>query len=86
MVNKLNNPRLSPNRSVILHLYSLGYRCAAEIARRTKLPVPTIKYNVVKIRHQDNVKHRGGNGRHARFQRKSIFQLVRRSEEIKKLL
>ena len=62
MVNKLNDPRLSTNRSVILHFYSLGYRCAAEIARRTKVPVRTVRYNVVKIRHQGNVEHRGGNG------------------------
>ena len=63
MVNKLNDPPLSTNRSVILHFYSPGYRCAAEIARRTKVPVRTIRYNVMKTRHKGNVEHRGGNGR-----------------------
>ena len=63
MVNKLSDPRLSRNRSVILHFYSLGYRYAAEIASRTKVPVRTVRYNVVKIGHQGNVKHRSGNGR-----------------------
>ena len=51
MVNKLDDPRLSTNRSVVLHFYSLIYRCAAEISRRTKIPVRTVRYNVVKIRH-----------------------------------
>ena len=63
MVNKLNDPPLSTNRSVILRFYSPGYRCAAEIARRTKVSVRTVRYNVVKIRHQGNVEYRGGNGR-----------------------
>ena len=86
MVNKLNDPPLSTSRSVILHFYSPGYRCAAEIARRTKVPVRTIRYNVVKTRHQDNVKHTVIMDDHAKFQRTSIFQLVSGSEEIKKLL
>ena len=30
---------------------------------RTKVPVRTVRYNAVKIRHQGNVKHRDGNGR-----------------------
>ena len=40
-----------------------GYRCAAEIASRTRVPVRTVRYNVVKSGHQGNMKHRGGNGR-----------------------
>ena len=35
----------------------------AEIARRTKIPMPTVRYNMVKIRQQGNVEHRGGKGR-----------------------
>ena len=61
MVNTLNNPHLSTNPSIILHFYSLDYRCAAEIACRTKIPVRTVRYNMVKIRQQGSVEHRGGN-------------------------
>ena len=62
-MNKLNDPRLSTNRSVILHFYSPDYHCAAEIAHHTKIPVRTVRYNTVKIRQQCNVEHRGGNER-----------------------
>ena len=85
MVNKLNNPPLSTNRSVILHFYSLGYRCAAEIALRTKVPVRTVRHKVLKIRHQGNVKHRGGNGRPRKIPGNinlSIGQWIRRNKEI----
>ena len=85
MVNKLNYPRLSTNRSVILYFYSLGYRCATEIARRSKVPVRTVKYNVMKIRHQGNVEQRGGNGRPRKIPANinlSIAQWIRRNKEI----
>ena len=84
MVNKLNDPHLSTNRSVILRFYSLGYRCAAEIVRRTKVPARTVRYNVVKIRHLGNVKHRGGNGRPRKIPANinlSIGQWIRRNKE-----
>ena len=85
MVSKLNDPRLSTNRSVILDFHSLGYRCAAEIARRTKVPVRTVRYNVVKIRHQGYIEHRGGNGRPCKIPANinlSIGQWIRRNKEI----
>ena len=85
MVNKLNDPRRSTNRSVILYFYSLGYRCAAEIARRTKIPVRTVRYNVVKTQRQGNVAHRGGNGRPRKIPANinlSIGQWIRRYIEI----
>ena len=84
-MNKLNDPPLSTNRSVILHFYSQGYRCAAEIARRTKVPVRTIRYNVMKTRHKGNVEHRGGNGRPRKIPANinlSIGQWIRRYKEI----
>ena len=64
--------------------YSPGYRCAAEIARRTKVPVRTVRYNVVKIRHQGNVKHRGGKGRPRKVPANinlSISQWILRNKE-----
>ena len=85
MVNKLNDPRLSTNRSVILHFYGLGYCCAAEIACRTKVPVRTVRYNVAKIRHQGNVKHCGGIERPLKILANinlSIGQWIQRNKEI----
>ena len=83
MVNKLNDLPLSTNRSVILHFYSTGYRCVAEIARCTKVPVRTVRYNVVKIRHQGDVEHRGGNRRPPKILANinpSIGQWIRRNK------
>ena len=91
MVNKLNYPPLSRNRSVILHFYSPGYRCVAEIARPAKVPVRTVRYNVVKIRHQGNVEHRDGDGRPRKILANSNLSIglwIRRNKEItvKKIL
>ena len=85
MVNKLNDPPLSTNRSVILHFYSPGYRCVAEIAGPAKVRVRTVRYNVVKIRHQGNVEHCGGTGRPRKILANislSIGQWIRRNKEI----
>ena len=63
----------------------MGYRCAAEIARRAKIPIRTVRYNVVKIRHQGNVKYCGGNGRPWKIPvniNLSIGQWTRRYKEI----
>ncbi|CAF3374009.1 unnamed protein product [Rotaria socialis] len=60
---KVHNTHLSTHRSVILHYYNLGHRCAAEIARQTKIPVLTVRYNLVKIKKEGGVEHRRGNGR-----------------------
>ena len=50
------------NRSLILHYWRKGYRCAADIALLTKIPVPTLYYNKAKIRERGSVEHWGGNG------------------------
>ena len=63
MQSKVNNDRLSTRRSVILHYYNLGYRCAAEIARQIKIPVCTVRYNLATIKKEGGVEHRCGNGR-----------------------
>ena len=47
MTPKVKHNHLSTHRSVILHYYNLGHRCAAEISRQTKIPVRTIRYNSV---------------------------------------
>ena len=84
MLNKLNNTRLSMNRSAILRFYSLSYHCAAEIVCRTKILVRTVIYNMVKIRQQDNMEHRGGNGRPCKIPVNidlSVSQWIRRNKE-----
>jgi hypothetical protein len=33
------------DRSVVLHFWNQGYRCAAEIVRMTNIPVRTVQYS-----------------------------------------
>ena len=49
MTLKVKHNHVSTHRSVILHYYNLDHRCAAETARQTKTPVPSIRYNLTKI-------------------------------------
>jgi transposase len=82
---KANNNGLSIHRSVILHYYNLGHRCAAEIARQTKIPVRTIRYNLAKIKDDGGVEHRRGNGRPRKIKledNRAIGQWIRRNNEI----
>ena len=55
-----NSNHWSTSRSTILHFWQQGYRNAAEIARITKIPERTIRYNIAKIRDEGSVEHRGG--------------------------
>ena len=85
MQSKVNNNRLSTRRSVILHYYNLGHRCAAEIARQTKIPVRTVRYNLAKIKKEGGVEHRCGNGRPRKItaeDSRAIGQWIRRNNEI----
>ena len=85
MTPKVKHNHLSTHRSVILHYYNLGHRCAAEIARQTKIPVRTIRYNLSKIRKECSVEHRRGNGRPRKITVKgsiAIGQWIRRNNEI----
>ncbi|CAF4891834.1 unnamed protein product, partial [Rotaria socialis] len=82
---KVHNTHLSTHRSVILHYYNLGHRCAAEIARQTKIPVLTVRYNLVKIKKEGGVEHRRGNGRPRKItleDNRAIGQWIRRNNEI----
>ena len=84
MTPKVKHNHLSTHRSVVLHYYNLGHRCAAEIARQTKIPVRTIRYNLTKIRKECNVEHRRGNGRPRKITAKdsiAIGQWIRRNNE-----
>ena len=72
MMNKLHNPRLSTNRSVILHFYSLDYRCTV---RHTKFQVRTVRYNTMKIRQQGNTEYCGDNDRSRKIPANINFSL-----------
>ena len=85
MTSKVTNRHLSTHRSVILHYFNMGYRCAAEIARQTHIPVRTIHDNLAKIRKQGGVEHQRGNGRHRKIPNEDnvvIGQWIRRNSEI----
>jgi transposase len=63
----------------------MGHRCAAEIARQTKISVRTIQYNLAKIRKEGSVEHRRGNGRPRKISAEdnvAIGQWIRRNNEI----
>ncbi|CAF3979764.1 unnamed protein product, partial [Rotaria sp. Silwood1] len=82
---KENNNHLSTYRSVILHYYNLGHHCAAEIARQTKIPVRTVRYNLAKIKKECAVEHRRGNGRPRKItpeDNRAIGQWIPRNNEI----
>ena len=85
MRSKVNNNHLSTHRSVILHFYNRGHRCAAEIARQTKIPVRTVRYNLAKTKKEGRVEHRRGNGRPRKIASEdsvAIGQWIRRNNEI----
>ena len=85
MTPKVKHNYQSTHRSVILHYYNLGHRCAAEIARQTKIPVRTIRYNLTKIRKECSIEHRHGNDRRRKISIKddiAIDQWTRRNNEI----
>ncbi|CAF1199526.1 unnamed protein product [Rotaria sordida] len=56
------NKLIELNKKLDQEIISFGHRCAAEIARQTKIPVRTIRYNLAKIRKEGSVEHRRGNG------------------------
>ncbi|CAF4965723.1 unnamed protein product [Rotaria sp. Silwood1] len=85
MTPKVKHNHLSTHRSVILHYYNLGHRCAAGIARQTKIPVRTIRYNLAKIRKEGSVEHRRGIGRPRKITVKDSIAIgpwIRRNNEI----
>jgi transposase len=80
-----NDNHWSTRRSTILHFWQQGHRNAADIARMTKIPERTIRYNIAKIRDEGRGEHRGGNGRPRKITRANsvlIGQWLRRNNEI----
>jgi len=44
---------------VLLHYWNEGVRSVPELAGITKLPVPTVRYNVKKLKKTGTLEHRG---------------------------
>ncbi|CAF2242547.1 unnamed protein product [Rotaria magnacalcarata] len=49
---------MKTKRSTILHYWNNSHRSPATIARITKIPIRTVKYNIVKIKNQGTIKDR----------------------------
>ena len=84
MIPKVKHNNLSTHRSVVLHYYNLHHRCAAEIARQTKILLHTIRCNLIKIRKECSVEYRCGNARLRKITAKDsiiIEQWIRRNSE-----
>jgi hypothetical protein len=80
-----NDNHWSTSRSTILHFWQQGHRNAAEIARITKIPERTLRYNITKIQYESSVEYRGGNGRTRKITRANsvlIGQWLRQNNEI----
>ena len=85
MSRRSNDNRLSTNRSVILHFWKQGDLSTAEIARLSKIPVRTVRYNIAKIEKYGTMNHRGGSGRTRKIKHEdsiAIGQWIRRNKEI----
>ena len=52
MPQQRNLSSMKMKRSTILHYWNNGHRSPATIARMTKIPLRTIKYNIAKIKEQ----------------------------------
>ncbi|CAM2715560.1 unnamed protein product [Rotaria socialis] len=53
-----NLSTMKTKRSTILHYWNNGHRSPATIARITKIPIRTVKYNIVKIKNQGTIEDR----------------------------
>ncbi|CAF3493660.1 unnamed protein product [Rotaria socialis] len=58
MSQQRNLSTMKTKRSTILHYWNNGHRSPATIARVTKIPIRTVKYNIVKIKNQGTIEDR----------------------------
>ena len=81
------SPQTNLDRSKVslLHFWHSGLRSPTEIARKCKLPVSTVAYNLKKLRSTHSLKHRGKNGRKRLVgpnASRTIGQMIRRNKEV----
>ncbi|CAF4676483.1 unnamed protein product, partial [Rotaria socialis] len=55
---KRNLSTMKTKQSTILHYWNNSHRSPATIARITKIPIRTVKYNIVKIKNQRTIEDR----------------------------
>lgn len=63
MPQQQNRSSLKTKRSTILHYWNNGYRSPTTIARMAKIPLGTVKYNIIKIKDQGTIEDRPRSGR-----------------------
>lgn len=67
---RLNDNCLSTNRSFILHFWKQDHLSTGEIARLTRTPVRTIRYNIDKIKKYRIMNRRSGYGQAGKVKHK----------------
>ena len=75
---------LKIRRSAILHYWNNGRRSASDIARLTKIPVRTVRYNIAKIKEQGSIEDRPRSGRPRKItvnDNIALGQWIRRNNE-----
>jgi transposase len=80
-----NSSFLKTRRSAILHFWNNGHRSPSAIARLTKIPLRTVKYNITKIKQQGTIEDRPRSGRPRKItaaDNKAIGQWIRRNKEV----
>ncbi|CAF1597360.1 unnamed protein product [Didymodactylos carnosus] len=79
------SPSFETRRSASLHCWNNGHRSASYIARSTKIPIRTVRYNIVKIKEQGETGDRPRSDRPLRLtmsDSKTIGQWIRRQKDI----
>jgi transposase len=85
MSRNRNSSSLKTRRSAILHFWNNGHRSPSAIARLTKIPLRTVKYNITKIKQQGTIEDRPRSGRPRKItaaDNKAIGQWIRRNKEV----
>ena len=75
---------MKTKRSTILHYWNNGHRSPTTIARMTKIPVGTVKYNIIKIKEQGKIEDRPRSGRPRKITANdniALGQWIRRNNE-----
>jgi transposase len=85
MPQQRNLRAMKTKRSTILHLWNNGHRSPTTIARITKIPLRTVKYNIAKIKEQGTIEDRPRQGRPRKItanDNQALGQWIRRNNEI----
>ena len=84
MRRQRNLNSMKTKRLTILHFWNNGQRSPTTIARLTKIPIGTVKYNIAKIKKQATVEERPRSGRPRKLtanDNKALGQWIRRNNE-----